>query len=119
MVNDDNGIRRITFLRISDGDTFVGIMSLARPVRPKPLLEVRIRVEGWNAAELRDAEGPYMRDEFEKILRAAKLITVDMKYMSHDRIVSAVFLDDVLFAGILHERLMAFQSSRGPDDGAS
>lgn len=113
MVNDDNGIRRVTFLRITDGDTFVCILNLAPQVRPKPLLEVRIRVEKWNAAELNDAEGPFMRDQFEKMLRAATTITVDMKYMSHDRIVAAVFINDELFAGLLTERLLAFQSTHG------
>lgn len=102
---EDNLIRAVTYVRTLDGDSFVGLLRLAPVVKPKPLLEAAFRVKGWNAAELREAEGPYMRVQFEARLIAASAIRVRMYTMSFERIVSDVYLDDVLFAGILHTAL--------------
>lgn len=110
MINDDNGFRRIKYVRTIDGDTFVGNLQLAPQVRPKPLMEIHVRVEGWNAAELSEQEGDWFRARFEERLEAADVITIHMKTMSFERVVAAVFLDDILFAGILHEELMAYRS---------
>jgi hypothetical protein len=114
MLNDDNGIRRVVFIRTIDGDTFVGDLLMAPQVRPKPKLEIAVRVENWNAAELSQAEGPFMRTQFDEALKAAHVITVRMKEMSFTRIVCAVFLDDLLFAGFLHASLKAFRSKASP-----
>ena len=114
MQHDDNGIRRIVYVRTIDGDTFVGNMLLAPQIRPKPLLEIAIRVEGWSAAELNEAEGEWFRARFEEKLMDAHVITVRMKVMSFNRIVAAVFLDDLLFAGILHEELRKLRMGHRP-----
>lgn len=111
MINADNDIRSVTLEYTHDGDTFMASMRVSpKGVRPVIVARIPIRVEGWNAAELNEPEGIYFRDRFDALLKAATVITVRTKIMSFERIVSAVFLDDVLFAGILHEELVAFRS---------
>lgn len=109
MINDDNGIRRIRYIRTIDGDTFVGDLLVAPQLRPIPKIEVAVRVEGWSAEELNEREGPFMRDAFRGMLEGASVITVRLKTMSFQRIVAAVFLDDILFAGLLHTTLTAYR----------
>jgi hypothetical protein len=106
MVNDDNGFRRVTFLRTIDGDTFKCTMLLAPKIQPEPLLKISVRVEGWSAAELRQPLGAYFLQRFDQLLRAANVITVEMKEMSFNRVVGRVYLDDVLFSGILVTELL-------------
>jgi hypothetical protein len=108
----DNRIRAVEFLRILDGDTFEGRWHLLPGVKPKIQIVASLRVNGWNAAELREDEGPYMRDEFAKQLMLAKLITVRVIGMSFERIVGDVYLDGVLFTGILRRLLKKFRTQK-------
>jgi hypothetical protein len=111
MINDDNGFRRVEFRRVKDGDTFVGAIITLNVAQERELSEKSIRVHNWDAAELSEPEGAYMRAEFERLLLAAKIITIHPVSRSFERIVCSVFLDDVLFAGIMHEKLLAFRDS--------
>ncbi len=102
----DNGVRKAEFRRIIDGDTFVCLADLWPKTKPKTMSEAAIRVKGWNAAELSEAEGPYMRDVFETQLRGAKVITVLASGMSFERVVCTVYLDGEHFMGILSRALI-------------
>lgn len=101
----DNLVRQAYFQRIIDGDTFVCLLDLTPMVSPQTMLKAHIRVEGWNAKELRESEGPLMRDQFEKLLKATNYISVKLSGMSFQRIVCPVYLDGVLFSGLLREQL--------------
>jgi hypothetical protein len=101
----DNLIRAATFIRTIDGDTFVARLDLLPKVQPRHQAEAAIRVFGWNAAELREAEGPRMRDVFDFMLRNAVRIDVEIKAISFERIVCSVWIDDVLFSGTLQKQL--------------
>lgn len=68
-----------------------------------------IRVHGWNAAELKQAEGPAMRDRFAELLTAAKAIDLHPVARSFERIVCDVYIDGVLFAGLLGTHLDALR----------
>lgn len=109
---EDNHTRFVTFLRIVDGDTFHCRMVLLQHVKPQPQYEGNIRVFGWNAAELSEDEGPWMRDHFEALLLKATRITVTVSTMSFERMVAIVWLDGVRFDGILHTALRSFQHRR-------
>jgi hypothetical protein len=113
----DNYARQIVYQRTIDGDTFAGTMDLLPAfVSPNVKLDTHVRVHNWSAAELREAEGPAMRDAFEKLLKNAKRIDLELRAMSFRRIVASVWLDDVLFAGLLHQRLQ--QLRRGTTNAA-
>jgi endonuclease YncB( thermonuclease family) len=101
----DNLTRPATYIRVIDGDTFVAKIPVWQGVKPAVFYEASIRVKGWSAAELNEPEGLIMRDAFESMLRAAKTIDLTFSTMSFERLVCAVFLDDQLFAGLLHQRL--------------
>jgi hypothetical protein len=103
----DNFVRSARYLRTIDGDTFVAEVDLVPPaVHPQVRLEINVRTRGWSAAELREPEGPAMRVEFERLLRSAKLIDLELRNMSFNRCVCSVYLDGVLFAGLLERKLM-------------
>lgn len=110
----DNYVRQATWVRTIDGDTFVAdIQLMHRLVHPQPILRSSIRVRGWNAAELRDDEGPYMREVFDRQLRETTLLTVVAAYgMSFSRIVADVYLDDKLFLGILQTSLATLRKRK-------
>jgi endonuclease YncB( thermonuclease family) len=118
----DTGVRTAHFVRVIDGDTFRARLLLAPRVDPQPTLDASIRVAGWDAAELRDAEGPSMRDEFESILQSAGTITVQLTGMSFQRVVAVVFIDGKRFDGLLHQSLRQLRyrlrsdSPKGPTD---
>lgn len=103
----DNLRRTGQYVRTIDGDTFVMRVDLWAPTRVKPIskLEAAIRVNGWNAAELDESEGPRMRIEFETLLVKAERIDVYPTGMNRERIVCYVWLDGTLFSGLLHETL--------------
>lgn len=108
----DNNNRTAQFVDVVDGDTFTAMLALVPArVKPQPMLKARIRVADWNAAELREAEGPAMRDAFERILRSAILITVTLRYMSFERIVSDVYINGERFDGLLKTELMRLRAS--------
>lgn len=106
----DNYVRGARFVKVIDGDTFAAVIALAPKVKPAPLLDAHVRVFGWNAAELREAEGPAMRDAFNELLQAARVITVQMVAMSFERIVCVVYLDGVRFDGLLDNRLRIWRT---------
>ena len=110
----DNRCRSAEFIRIVDGDTFIARMIAMPTVEPKHLVQASIRVYNWNAAEMNEPEGAIMRDKFARLLSNASTIDLELRGMSYHRIVCSVFLDGVLFAGILHEEL---QKLRGVDHG--
>lgn len=109
----DARVRDARLVRVIDGDTFVAVLDLLPGAEPAPLLETSIRVYNWDAAELRDREGPYMRDVFRQQLEAARRITVEVRGMSFQRIVASVWIDEQLFAGILSRELLQLRA-RGP-----
>lgn len=111
MINDDNGIRRCEYVRIHDGDTFVADIITWDVPSDRDVARRHIRVKGWNAAELREPEGPLMRDAFEKLLIGASVITLKPSGRSFERVVCSVFLDDQLFAGLLHAKLQALRAT--------
>ncbi len=98
-------MRSATFLSIVDGDTFRARIDLAPSLSLRILTEAKVRVHGWNAAELSETEGPRMRDEFGMELKSATRIRLRLGRMSYDRIVCDVYLDDVPFLGVLVTRL--------------
>jgi len=106
---DDNNVRRVAFLRIIDGDTFVGRVETWRVVAETELAERHIRVHGWNAAELHEDEGPLMRDRFADLLQHARRITVRAAGRSFERVVCDVWTDDVLFAGLMNIHLQTLR----------
>lgn len=115
MLNDDNRIRRVKWLRTHDGDSFMSLVDAVPVYRPRPWLETMIRVHGWYIAELNEEEGPYMRDVFDLILREAtaegKVLSVKMRARSFERIVSNVFIDGELLAALLSRNLIVFRSA--------
>jgi hypothetical protein len=113
MLDKDNRIRSAAFVRIIDGDTFTARLDLTPSVSPAHECRANIRVKGWNAEELREEEGPYMRDQFAAILQAAQTIDVKLEGMSFTRIVCSVWVDGVLFEGLLRERLNRFRLGHG------
>ena len=105
----DNRTRAVEYMRTLDGDTFEARINVLPGMKPKVKVEAAIRVHNWNAAELSEAEGPYMRREFEKRLVAAKVIVVRTVTMSFERVVCDVWLDGILFSGILKQTLQKLQ----------
>lgn len=114
----DNDTRYAEFLRIIDGDTFQARIHLAPHARPRVEMVASIRVANWNAAELNEPEGKFMRDKFEEMLRVAGRIDLQMRTMSFERIVCSVWLDDELFAGILTHELLTFRRDNAEHSGA-
>ena len=111
---EDNSVRKCGFVRVLDGDTFEALIELAPRVKPRPLMSANIRVKDYSAAELREPEGPYMRDQFERALKIAGRITIRFHAMSFERIVCDVYLDGQLFAGILKKKLAEFRERQQP-----
>lgn len=108
----DNAARRVVLVtKVHDGDTFRAIVNLWPKADPTPMAQVSIRVEGWNAAELREEEGPIMRDLFAQMLTWGQTIDVQAVAMSFQRVVCKVWIDDVLFAGVLHGTLAAIRGT--------
>lgn len=101
----DNQVRSARLLRTLDGDTFAASLDLAPRVKPRPTLEAHIRVRGWSAKELNEIEGPEMLFWFNSLLVGAQTIAVRLGPMSFERIVCDVYLDGVLFAGMLRGQL--------------
>lgn len=106
---EDLRIRAARYLRIHDGDTFWAAVDLLPGLSIKLPLEVRIRVQAYNAAELKEEEGPAMREYFRVKLEAAKKIHVRLGRFSYDRIVCIVYLDGVPFAGMLKRKLSSLR----------
>lgn len=102
----DNNTRFCEFMRIIDGDTFQCRIQVLPHVRPRVEVVASIRVHNWNAAEMNTDEGKVLRRKFEELLIHAKRIDLQIKTMSFERIVAAVWLDDELFAGILTHELL-------------
>jgi hypothetical protein len=115
----DNDTRFAEFIRIIDGDTFEARIHLVPKVRPRVQIVSSIRVQGWSTAELNTGEGRYMRGKFEELLMNTKRIDLQIRGMSFERIVCAVWLDDELFAGILTHELLSLRSARAEHPGAS
>lgn len=105
----DNGVRTCELLRVIDGDTFVGRVVTLSARAERHCVELHIRVFGWNAAELSTPEGPPLKALFEQQLLAATLITVQPVSRSFERLVCRVFVDGVLFQGILLNALRALR----------
>lgn len=122
----DNGIRFVRFVRIVDGDTFFCLMDLLPVgISPQPQLLTKIRVRDWNAPELSEPVGQEMRAVFAQLLQEANRIDVAVlrprstrARMTHDRIEAAVFLDGVLFVGLLEHKLMELKRARNPEPSA-
>jgi hypothetical protein len=110
---EDNRVRLVEYMRTLDGDTFEGRTVALPGMKPKMKVEAAIRVKNWNAAELSEAEGAYMREEFKKLLTAGKIITVRLSVMSFERVVCDVWIDGVLFEGTLARRLGGFRALTG------
>lgn len=107
LITRDSLVRAGKYLRTIDGDTFVMLIDLWAPtrVKPAPSLETHIRVYGWNAAELKEPDGQAMREEFEHLLMNAKHIDVYPTGMNRERVVCHVWLDGMLFKGLLEVAL--------------
>ena len=104
-MSKDNRLRAASFVRVVDGDTFIASIRTMPGVNPEPRLDASIRVYQWSAVELSHPEGAYMRAKFEQALITAKAIDLQLRGMSYHRIVCSVWLDDVLFAGYLTDKL--------------
>lgn len=102
---EDNRIRSAQFLRVHDGDTLWARIDLTPGLSLRQQVECKVRVKGYNAAELSEAEGPRMRDLFEATLKSAISLRLKLGRMSYDRVVCEVWLDGYLFAGVLHTAL--------------
>lgn len=107
----DNGFRAARYVRIHDGDTFRARVDLWPRADPDPMVEAWIRVRNWNADELREAEGPIMRDLMDALLRSAQSIDLRATGMSFARVVCDVYIDDQLFVGLLHGTLAAIRAT--------
>lgn len=114
----DNDTRFAEFQRIIDGDTFEARIHMCPRMRPRLQVVANIRVQNWNAAEMNEAEGPYMRQKFEELLLAAKRIDLQIRTMSFERVVAAVWLDDELFAGILTHELLELRKFKAEHPNA-
>jgi hypothetical protein len=65
-----------------------------------------------------EAEGPYMRRKFEELLIVAKRLDLQIRGMSFERIVAAVWIDDELFAGILTHELLELRKFKAEHPNA-
>jgi hypothetical protein len=112
VLEQDRGYRSAEFVRIKDGDTFVAQV-ITWKVRDECELSQRsIRVRGWSAKELSEDEGPAMRDEFRRMLQNAQLIELRATGRSFERIVCEVYLDGILFSGLLKKSLRRLRIKR-------
>ncbi len=107
---EDHRIRAATFLRVHDGDTFWSRVDLTPGMSVRVPLECKIRVRGYNAAELSETEGPLMRDLFETRLKATVALRVKLGRMSYDRVVCDVWMDGSLFSGVLQTALRGIRA---------
>lgn len=111
---NDNRMRSATYISTYDGDTFWAHVNVLPRVTFFSEMPFRIRVHGYNAAELNEAEGPHLRDFFKAKLEAAKEIRLRIIGMSYDRIVCDVFLDEEMFLGELHQEIRRLRGIGDP-----
>jgi endonuclease YncB( thermonuclease family) len=104
----DNYVRKATPIRVIDGDTFEMRIDLGYGVEGR----FRIRLRGFDAAELSSDEGPHARKWAEELLTQAMAITVHSAKdtRSFERWVADIYLDGQHMATRLQTRLKTLRA---------
>ena len=98
---DPNYVHPATFVAATDGDTYDLRLDFGKYAGVRPEAVVRIRLDSWNAPEMREPGGPEKREEAERILREASRILVRTYKASFERTLADVDVDGFDLGSVL------------------